>query len=406
MKIPRFGRRTVFAIAFAALAAAGLAFGFRAPAPLVDTAEVVRGPFRVVFEEEGRTRVKDLYEVSAPIAGRLRRVQLEPGDRVVPGDPLFTIEPLVAAPLDARALAQAQASLERAEAALNEAVTRRQAEEARAELAAAELARIRPLAADGHASKSALDRARTEADGAAATLRSARFAVEVARHERDVARAAFTSGRSGAAQAIRVTSPVEATVLKRLRQSEGAVASGTPVLTLGDLDSLEVEVDVLSPDAVRLSPGTPVELERWGGDGILPGRVRRIEPAGFTKVSALGVEEQRVWVIVELDGAREAWRRLGDAYRVEARFVVWQGDDVLQVPAAALFREGERWGVYVLEGGRARYRAVTPGRRSGLLAQIAEGLTAGEQVLLHPGQEIADGVRVRPRRHAAGAAGG
>lgn len=406
MNIPRFGRRTVLTIALAALAAAGLAFAFRAPAPLVDTAEVVRGPFRVVFEEEGRTRVKDLYEVSAPIAGRLRRVQLEPGDQVAPGDLLFTIEPLVAAPLDARALAQARASLERAEAALNEAGTRRQAEEARAGLAAAELARIRPLAADGHVSKSALDRARTEADGAAAALRSARFAVEVARHERDVARAAFTSGRSGAAQAIRVTSPVEATVLKRLRQSEGTVASGMPVLTLGDLDSLEVEVDVLSPDAVRLSPGTPVELERWGGDGVLPGRVRRIEPAGFTKVSALGVEEQRVWVIVELDGAREAWRRLGDAYRVEARFVVWQGDDVLQVPAAALFREGERWGVYVLEGGRARYRPVTPGRRSGLLAEVAEGLAAGEQVLLHPGQEVADGVRVRPRRRAAGAAGG
>ncbi|MBN9461255.1 MAG: HlyD family efflux transporter periplasmic adaptor subunit [Burkholderiales bacterium] len=402
MKIPRFGRRTVLTIALAALAAAGLAFGFRTPAPLVDTAEVVRGPFRVFFEEEGRTRVKDLYEVSAPIAGRLRRVQLEPGDQIAPGDLLFTIEPLVAAPLDARALAQAQASLERAEAALNEAGTRRQAEEARAGLATAELARIRPLAADGHVSKSALDRARTEADGAAAALRSARFAVEVARHERDVARAAFTSGRSGAAQAIRVTSPIEATVLKRLRQSEGTVASGTTVLTLGDLDSLEVEVDVLSPDAVRLSPGTPVELERWGGDGVLPGRVRRIEPAGFTKVSALGVEEQRVWVIVELDGAREAWRRLGDAYRVEARFVVWQGDDVLQVPAAALFREGERWGVYVLEGGRARYRAVTPGRRSGLLAEVAEGLAAGEQVLLHPGQEIADDVRVRPRRHAAG----
>jgi HlyD family secretion protein len=175
------------------------------------------------------------------------------------------------------------------------------------------------------------------------------------------------------------------------------VQPGEPVLVLGDLDSIEVEVDVLSPDAVRLRTGMAVELERWGGDGILPGRVRRVEPAGFTKISALGIEEQRVWVFVDIDAERERWRRLGDGFRVEARFVLSDESDILQAPAAALFREGERWGAYVIADGRAHYRAVTPGRRSGLSVEIVDGLTAGERVLLHPGQDIVDGTRVSAR---------
>lgn len=400
-RIAWLNRRNLVLAVLAALVAIGLVLGFREPPPLVDAAEVVRGPLRVTVEEEGRTRVKDRYEVSAPVAGQLARVTLEPGDRVSRGDALFVVDPLVSAPLDARARAQAQATLARAESALQAAQTQMQVEQARSALADSELARLRPLAASGHVSQAALDRAQSEARAAAAALRSARFAVDVARHERDVARAALTSnGSAGRAAPVQVRSPVEATVLTRLRQSEGAVQAGTGILTLGDLDSLEIEVDVLSPDAVRLQPGMPVEFERWGGDAVLAGRVQRVEPSGFTKVSALGVEEQRVWVVVELTGDREAWYRLGDGYRVEARFIVWQGDDVLQVPAGALFRVGDRWSVYVIDGGRVRHRQVTPGRRGGLLVQVVDGLRAGERVVLHPGQDLRDGARVRVRRSA------
>lgn len=391
-------RRNVVLALLAAVLATGLVLGFREPPPLVEAVEVARGPFRVTVDEEGRTRVKDRYELSAPISGQIGRVVLEPGDRVSPGDPLFVIDPQPAAPLDARARAQAQATLARAESALQGAQTQVQVEQARAALADSEVARLGPLAASGHVSAAALERAQAEARAAGAALRSARFAVDVARHERDVARAALkVDGGGGGSAPLLVRSPVEATVLRRLRESEGAVQAGAPVLTLGDLDSLEVEVDVLSPDAVRLQPGVPVELERWGGESTLPGRVRRIEPAGFTKISALGVEEQRVWVFVTIDAEREARRGLGDGYRVEARFVVWSGEDVLQAPSGALFREGEGWGAFVLDGDRVRHRRATIGRRSGLLVEVADGLRAGERVVLHPGQDLRDGARVRVR---------
>ncbi len=391
-------RRSVLLGLLAVLLALLLAWGFREPPPRVDAAEVVRGPFRVTFEEEGRTRVKDRYEVSAPLAGQLSRVRLEPGDRTARGDLLFTIAPSFAAPLDAREHAQAAAAAARAESALQAAGTQRSAAQARSSLADREVERLQPLADSGHVSALALDRALSEARSAAALLRSARFAVDVARHERDMAQAMLAvSGRERAPTTVDVVSPLDATVLARHRESEGAVQPGAPIVTLGDVDSLEAVVDVLSPDAVRLEPGMPVELERWGGEATLAARVRRVEPAGFTKVSALGVEEQRVWVILDFESDRESRRALGDGYRVLARFIVWQGDDVLQAPAGALFREGERQGVFVLDGDRARLRRVEVGRRSGLLAEIVAGLQPGERVILHPGQQIRDGDRVRVR---------
>lgn len=393
-----FSRRTLALVAIAALVAIGLYYGFREPAPRVDAGEVLRGPLRVSFEEEGRTRVKDRYEFSAPIAGQLSRVALEPGDRVARGERLFSIAPSFAAPLDPREHAQAAALVARAGASLQSAQTQRLAAQARSELADGEVERLRPLAASGHVSAAALDRAVAEARSAAAMLRSARFAIDVARHELDVARAVLeVRGADRALSSIAVDSPLDATVLTRVRQSEGAVQPGTPILALGDLDSLEVVVDVLSPDAVRLRPGMAVELERWGGDATLAALVRRIEPAGFTKVSALGVEEQRVWVVVDLAGDPAAWRALGDGYRVLARFIVWQADDVLQAPAGALFRDGGAWAVFVLDGDRARSRHVDVGQRSGLSVEIRDGLRAGERVLLHPDRELTDGARVRVR---------
>lgn len=391
-------RRNLGLAAIAALLALGLAWGFREPPVRVDAADVRRGPFRESFEEEGQTRVKDRYELFAPIAGQLARVQLEPGDRVARGQRLFSIAPSFAAPLDPREHASAAATLARAESSLQSARTQMQAAQARSELAENEVERLRPLARSGHVSQAALDRALAEARSAAALLRSARFGIDVARHERDVARAVLESrGADPSAEPIVVDSPLDATVLSRLRQSEGPVQAGAPILALGDPDSLEVIVDVLSPDAVRLQPGMPVELDRWGGEATLAARVRRVEPSAFTKVSALGVEEQRVWVVVDFDGDPSSWRALGDGYRVLARFVVWQGEDVLQMPASAAFREGDGWAAFVVDEGRARLRRIGIGRRSGLVVEIRDGLQAGDRVLLHPARELRDGDRVRLR---------
>ncbi|ROQ20723.1 MULTISPECIES: efflux RND transporter periplasmic adaptor subunit [Marinimicrobium] len=396
MKRPN--RRTLIFAAITLLVIVVMIISFRDPPALVDSAQVIRGPFRITVEEEGRTRLPDRFEVSAPVAGYLNRVLLEPGDEVAQGDTLFTLNPAPADALDARTGAQARAALARAESALAAAESAVEVQRAQAELADRELVRVQRLVDQGHLSREALDRALAEARSASARLRTAQFQVDVARHERENAEAALTiAGGEVRSEPLKVTAPTEGVVLTRERQSAGRVQPGEPILTLGDLSSLQVEVDLLSPDAVRLSPGMRVELERWGGDEVLPGRVRRIEPAGFTHISALGVEEQRVWVIVDFDAQRERWKDLGDGYRVEARFILWEGDDVLQVPASALFREEKRWAVYVIEDGEAVRRTVTPGRRSGLLTEIQDGLEPGERVILHPGQDIEPGRRVEAR---------
>jgi HlyD family secretion protein len=375
---------------------AALALGFRAPPVLVDSAEVRRGDFRITVEEEGRTRVADRYEVYTPVAGQLARVLLEPGDAVLAGDALFVIHPLQTPPLDARSRAQAEAMLAGAEVSVQLARSQLEAEQSRLELAESELRRAKPLLERALISAEQFERIESEARRARAGERSARFAVDIARYERDNARAVLQSNGQGSAP-ITVQSPVSGQVLRRLRQSEGTIQAGEPVLAIGNLDSLEVEIDVLSADAVRLRPGMVVELERWGGEEILQGQVRRIEPAGFTRVSALGVEEQRVWVIVDFASEATQWQGLGDAYRIEARFILWQGQEILQVPASALFRHGEAWASYVIVDGVARLHPVQAGRRSGLLREVLHGLSPGEQVILHPGGDIVDGSRIRQR---------
>lgn len=390
--------------ALALLVLLALVAGFREPPALVDSALVGRAPLLVSVEEEGRTRLADRYQVSAPVAGYLGRIELEPGDAVVQGQPLFSINPTPAISLDARSRAQAEATLARAQSALAAARTQVEAEQARLELADKELARIQRLVENGHLPVDNLDRARAEARRAKASLNSARFAVDVAHHELENAQATVAVGGGAQRDApFAVNSPIEGVVLSRQRQSEGSVQAGEAVLTLGDLNNLEVEVDLLSPDAVRVQPGMRVELARWGGVGMLPGRVRRVDPAGFTRFSALGVEEQRVWVIVDIDAPREQWQFLGDGYRVEARFILWEGDNILQIPASALFRNDEKvhtgneWVCYVIKQGRAKRRVVSIGRRSGLQVEVTAGLDEGERVLLYPGQDIVDGSRVRLR---------
>lgn len=383
--------------------AAGLAWGFL-PRPIpVEMTTVARGPLRVTVEEEGRTRVKERYVIAAPVSGELRRITLKPGDGVSPGQVLAEIEPAAASALDPRARAQATARLAAAQAALTAAEEEVRAAAAQAALARQRLDRASALHARGFLSAQALDEARTEARRSEASLAAARANRAVAHHERDGARAALVEGsaRPKAVSPFRVRSPVAGRILRLARESAGPVQAGQPLLELGDPQELEAEVEVISSQAVRIAPGTPVELTRWGGPP-LAGRVRVVEPTAFTKVSALGVEEQRVRVIVDFTADPEARRGLGDGYRVEARFLVWEGRDVLQIPASSLIRHDGGWAVFRVRDGRAWLAPVRLGQRAGLVVEVLSGLAVGERIVTRPDDRLKEGIRVRAQTEATG----
>ncbi|MCU0840456.1 MAG: HlyD family efflux transporter periplasmic adaptor subunit [Thiobacillaceae bacterium] len=383
------------------LVAAGIVYGFL-PRPVpVDAVAARTGPLAVSVEEEGKTRVMDRYVIAAPMAGYARRIDLEVGDAVARGQVVAVLEPTRSVALDPRTRAQSDARVKAAEAALAAAGEAARAAAADARLAEQELTRAERLGQAEFLSRQAVDEARTRLERARAARQAAEHQVGVARYERDSARAALahaTALQAGApAETLSLRAPVEARVLAVPRESEGPVQAGQPLLEIGNPDRLEVEVEVLSTSAVRIAAGTRVVLDRWGGERPLEGVVRTVEPAGYTKVSALGVEEQRVRVIVDFASPREAWQRLGDGYRVEAAFVVWEGADVLQVPASALFRQDAGWAAYRVDAGRARLAPVQVGQRSGLRAQILSGLKAGDRVIAHPDDRVRDGARVKPR---------
>lgn len=388
---------TVIALAVVA----GVAFGFRAQPLPVDVAVVTRGPLVVSVEDEGKTRVRDRFVISAPIAGYARRIGFKAGDAVRPGQVLAAIEPARSSALDPRTRAQAEAQARAAEAALAAARETARAAAAQAELARQELERTESLRRSNFVSPQAVDRAQSELARSQAARLAADHAATVARFELDVARAALASAAGvpagKTAETVAVRAPVAARVLKVVHESEGPVQSGQALLEIGDPDTLEAEIEVLSTQAVRMAPGTRVLFDRWGGETQLTGTVRVVEPGGFTKVSALGVEEQRVRVIVDFTSSRDEWRRLGDGYRLEARFVVWEGADVLQAPASALFRQDSGWAVFVIDDGRAKPRTVTVGQRAGLVTEIKSGLAVGETIISHPDDRVRDGVRVKPR---------
>jgi len=387
-----------------ALALAGvLLWLFRPAAVPVDLVEVGRGPLTVSVSDEGETRVRDVYVVSAPVPGRMRRIELEVGDAVVadqtvvariePGDPSF---------LDVRSEAEARAGVDAAAAARTHAgaqVTRAQAE---LDFARSELGRIRALARSHTVSENDLDAAERRARTAQAALAEARAERQVRESEYQVARArlmtpAASRSRVADCECVTVLSPVSGTVLRVVTESEGVVASGAALVEVGNPDQLEVVVDLLSADAVRVQVGQRAIIEAWGGTEPLEGRVRRIEPFGFTKVSALGIEEQRVNVVIDITAPRERWQRLGHGYRVEPRIVLWEAQDVLRLPLSALFRHGERWAVFVEHGGHAELREVEIGQGNGLDAEVRSGLDAGERVVLHPGDRVSPGARLAVR---------
>jgi HlyD family secretion protein len=392
------GRIGIFLLAL--LVMAGLVYGFLPQPVPVDVFAAFKGPLAVTVEEEGKTRVMERYVVSAPMSGYARRIDLKVGDAVKRGQVVALLEPARSDALDPRSRAQAAAQASAAEAALAGARENARVAGAEANLARQELARTEALGKSSFISAQAVDLARSNAARTQAAQQAAEYAVNVVRFQLDTARAALARGAAlesgAAADTLNVRAPVEARVLKVVHQSEGTVRAGDPLIEVGNPETLEVEAEVLSTSAVKLSKGAKVMLDRWGGNP-LQGAVRVVEPAGYTRVSALGVEEQRVRVIVDFTSARDAWQRLGDGYRVEASFVVWEGSDVLQVPASALFRHNNGWAVFVAEAGRARLRPIQVGQRSGLQAQVLDGLKAGDKVIVHPDDKVTDGVRIKVR---------
>ena len=332
--------------------------------------------------------------VSAPVTGTVSRQLLEPGDSVAEGQVVAEIAPLVSPLLDERTRAEAQARLGAAVSALGQA----QAQQARARAAVAladdELSRARSLAAGGSVPTQQLDRAEFEARMRAEELSSAVFAVKVASEQVRVARAALGGDGTSRDRHVDVLAPASGRVLRVVQQSEGVVQAGAPLVEVGNPEVLEVVVDLLTTDAVRVAPGTPVVIQGWGGDRPLAARVRKVEPSAFTKLSALGVEEQRVNVVAALTAPRADWAPLGDGFRVEARLVLWEGADVLKVPQGAAFRHGDGWAVFRVGSSRARLTAVQIGHRGDTEVEVLSGIDAGAVVVVHPGDRVKDGATV------------
>lgn len=397
-------RRLVWYLVIGAAAAASLIFAFRPQPVPVDIATVERGELVVTIDGDGQTRVREVYVVSAPVSGRLLRIGRHVGDVVAANKTvLATVQPTAPTFLDRRARAQAEAAVKAAEAGLK--LAEAELDKSRAELgfATAELQRAEKLAARQTISQRDLDRAVLEERTQRAAVETAEATVAMRRFDLETARAALIqpgeaeASSDGDACCVDVTAPVDGTILRVIHESEAVVTAGTPLLEIGNPGDLEIVVDLLSTDAVKVMPGAVALIEDWGGGDTLAGTVRRVEPYGFTKVSALGIEEQRVNVIIDLDGLRDRWSALGHGFRVEARIVVWRGEDVAKLPLGALFRDGENWAVFTAAEGRAHLRHVRIGHGNGREAEILDGIAPGEHVILHPGDQIADGVRVERR---------
>lgn len=392
------------ALVLAAIAAA-VFLAFRPQPVPVDLTSVRRGPLRVTIDEEGETRIRERYRVSAPLTGRLQRIGLEPGDAVRAGQTVAVIEPVDPALLDVRTRAEAEAQVKAADAALGQARANSRRIQSELEFARSELARLTALESRGVVSKQQVDAAQSEVRSREEALEAARFAIEMAAENLEMSRARLLESGKTAPQAaaskprapVAVRAPVSGVILRRLRESEAVVPAGEPLLEIGDPSHLEIVSDLLSTDAVKIRPGDSVLVEDWGGEQPLHGRVRRIEPSGFTKISALGVEEQRVNVLIDLTDPKEVWASLGDGFRVEVRVIVWEKEDVLKVPVGALFRHGDQWAVFEIENGKAALRPVEIGRRNGLEAEVLSGVSESARVVDYPGDQVRDGVDVVER---------
>jgi HlyD family secretion protein len=416
----------LFVVLLLAAIVAGFGYAFLPQPVEVDLAKVERGSVQVTVDEDGKTRIREKYVVSAPLNGRILRISMDPGDKVTAGKTLLTmIEPRDPELLDARTVAQAEARVKAAEATLRQVEPALEKVRAQQAYDEAELARARAAARGNAVSRSELENLERSYRQSSEELRSTRIAEEIARFELQQAQAALIRSRPRAddSQKADVTgddnplsspidaepahgangwnfpiyAPISGRVLRVFQESAAVVTPGAPLVELGDPGDLEVEIDVLSRDAVQIHPGDLVLLEQWGGATPLEGRVRIVEPSGFTKISTLGVEEQRVNVIVDLVEPLENRQTLGDGFRVEARIVVDEARDVLKVPTSALFRVGKDWAIFTVVDRVVRQQFVKVGRQNGLEAEILSGLQAGDQVVLHPSDRVEEGVQARQR---------
>jgi len=362
----------------------------------VETAEVVKGPLQVTVSEEGETRLKRRFMVSAPVAGRLTRIDIRPGDLVKAGQVLASIQPAPLAPLDERTQVAAEARVRSAEAALARARAERQRVAVERDHATTEAGRAKSLLDSGYGTQQAYDAAAAALRSASEAVIAADSVVRAAEFEVAAARAVLISrGDASGGRAVTVTAPIGGLVLKRVQESEAVVGPGTPLVEIGDLRDLEIVSDLLSTDAVNVQAGAAVMIERWGGDRTLNGRVQRVEPAGFMKISALGVEEQRVNVIVDFTDPPDARAQLGDGYRVEVRIVAWEKADAVTVPTSSLFRLDGEWAVFVVQGDVLARRPVTIGHRNEISAEVLGGVSPGDRVVVYPGESLTDGARVK-----------
>lgn len=382
-----------------------LVYAFQ-PAPVpVDLGGVSRGPMILSVDEEARTRVRDIYVVSAPVTGRLLRITPDPGDQVRTGTLVAKLIPTDPSFLDVRTFRQAQAEVDRAEAAVD--LARAELDRANAQLAFAssELKRARPLRQRNAISEAQLDQAVLNERAAAATVKSAGATLKAREADLESARArlltpadAEEDGTPPEAGVVQVLSPVDGRILRILQESEIIVLAGTPLVEVGDPNGdLEILVELLSTDAVKVEVGQRVIIKDWGADPALEGRVLRVEPFGFRKISALGVEEQRVNVVIELLDPVERRPNLKHGFRVETQIVIWESDDVVRVPSSALFRDGGEWAVFMVQNGRARLKRIDVGRNNGTVAEVVSGLSDGDRVVLYPSDRVADGSAVAQR---------
>lgn len=376
-------------------------FSFQPKPVVVDMDTVSRGRLEVTVDEDGKTRIKEKYIVSTPVGGRLQRVELREGDAVHCNQTvLAVVQPGNPDLLDARSLAQAKAQVAAAKAAVERSEARSKQLEIELGQAKKDFDRAKKLVKSKAISSSEFEKTQASYRASSELYRSSVFDNDIANYELELAEAAMVhfesdSDDAGSAEYFSIESPIDGVVLRVLRESTTIVSPGMELMELGDDNDLEVVVDVLSTDAVKIRPGTKVYLEQWGGEERLEGIVRLIEPAAVEKISALGVEEQRVNVIVDFEqGQHELLELLGDGYRVEARMVVWQSDDVLKVPTSALFRETNQWSVFRVEDGVARLTRVDVGHRNDNEAEVVSGLNDGDTIILHPGDNLYSGSKV------------
>lgn len=379
-----------------------------APRPVAVDGEAIRlGPIADSVADQGSARVREAYVIAAPVSGRLQRVDLHVGDRVVAGETVVArVRPASADLLDPRSRAQAQASVAAAQAAVAAARADQDRYAAEARKADSDLARLQTLAGQGFAARQALEAAEAQARAARAAVRAAAAQLLVRRSELAAARSALMGPEIEADRAVPVIAPASGYVTRVLQESERTVAMGAPLVEIGDQSGLEAAIEFLSQDAVRIREGMRAEVFDWGGEGTIPAVVRRVEPQGFTKVSALGVEEQRVLVLLQFEGRPEGWARIGPGYRLWGRVFLRQEPRAVKAPLGALVRADGGWAAYRIVDGRARLTPVAVGAMTDREAEIRRGLRAGERVVVFPSDKVVEGVRVRERSPTPGLAVG